>query len=247
MSGESGADFQWLAEAQDALNVTFKRPGLLARALTHKSWSNERNARDSHYERLEFLGDAVLGLCVAEELFVARPDAPEGDLAPLRSQLVSTQNLAKVSLALGLGRWVRLSEGEERSGARTRPSMLADLFEAALGAVYLDAGLEKARSLVRQFVTVDAASVSARPTRENDPKSALQQWTQAELATLPEYKVVGEHGPPHAPVFEIAVEIDGREVGRGSASRKQKAEKIAASAALQALTQGQSGNKSPQR
>lgn len=247
MSVEADSRWAWLNDVQRAIGLTFSRPELLAQALTHKSWSHESGASNVHYERLEFLGDAVLGLCVAEELFAARPDAPEGDLAPLRSQLVSTQNLARVAREIGLGQWVRLGEGEQRSGARDRPAMLADLFESTLGAVFLDGGLSEARRLVRTWVTVDAASVQPRPTRENDPKSALQQWTQAHLGELPTYRVTGESGPAHAPVFEIVVEVNGEEVGRGSASRKQKAEKIAAAGALQTLTQRHSGNKSQQR
>lgn len=247
MSADADFTARWLQDAQRRLGVEFSRPALLAQALTHKSWSHEAAGSHPHYERLEFLGDAVLGLCVAEELFAARPDAPEGDLASMRSQLVSTQNLARVAEEIGLGRWVRLSEGEQRSGARGRSAMLADLFESVLGAVYLDAGLEQARRIVRRWVTANAGTVEPKPTRESDPKSALQQWTQAHLGELPTYRVVNEQGPAHAPVFEIVVTVNGEEVGRGSAPRKQKAEKIAAAAALQTLTQRHGGNKPSER
>ena len=203
--------------------------------MTHRSWFVDR-ASEADYERLEFMGDAVLQVCVTEHLYMKHPHEDEGRLAQLRSQMVSASTLGAVGRELGLGELVRLGPGEERNGGRTRAAMLADLYEAVLGAVYLDQGLPAARALVERTVLRSARRLLQADLLSHNPKGELQQLTQATNGALPEYRLVTSSGPDHEPEFVVEVWIDGQLMGTGRANRKQTAEKKAALSALQTLT-----------
>lgn len=206
--------------------------------MTHRSWCAE-HAGDTSNERLEFLGDAVLGLIVAEHLFATYPALSEGWLSRARSSLVRATTLAAVAEGFGLGDVLRLGKGEAQSGGRTKPSLLADALEALIGAVYLDGGLESARRLV---LTLLASRIEALPgsddvwadPAEHDFKSRLQEFAARHLAAVPTYHSE-ESGPEHAKIFEAVVSIDGIERGTGSGRNKKQAEQAAAHEAFLAL------------
>lgn len=217
---------------EERLGYCFRTEELLNRAVTHRSWANEQGTEE-HYERLEFLGDAILGLVAAEWLFGEWPDLPEGDLSKKKAVLVSKPALAAHARRLGLGELLHLGVGEERSGGRKKSSLLADSLEAVFGAVYLDGGFEAARSVIQEFVT------HAHETREKelpvDAKTRLQELTQARGRDLPEYRLVAEEGPDHEKSFRIECRVAGDLVGTGSGSSKKLAEQRAATAALETL------------
>lgn len=214
------------------LGYRFRQPELLEQALTHRSWAHEREEEVVHYERLEFLGDAVLGLITAEELYRNHPELPEGDLSKRKAFLVSRDVLARRSEELGLGELLRLGVGEERSGGREKASLLADAVEAVLGAVYLDGGLEAARKSLAALFTAGLARPGGGPT---DAKTHLQETVQARGWPLPEYRLVDAHGPDHAKRFTIEVLLRGVPAGRGHGRSKKLAEQEAAAVALAAL------------
>jgi ribonuclease-3 len=202
------------------LGHRFADPELLVRALTHSSWANEQRApRPIDNQKLEFLGDAVLALVVGHGLIEAHPHLGEGELSVARAQVVSEGGLAAAARDLSLGDFLRLGRGEDRSGGRDKPSLLADAFEAVVAAVYLDAGFAAAIALVGRLLGPRIAEVDE--TGFADAKTRLQEAAQASLKATPEYKVVAESGPPHDRTFEVAVMIDGREWSRatGKASR----------------------------
>ncbi len=223
-----------LAAVADTLGYAFARPELLATALTHSSWANERGDAAGHNERLEFLGDAVLELCVSEELFARYPEAPEGELTLLRSQLVNESSLAAMALALGLDAHVRLGKGEENQGGRTRPALLSDAFEAVVGALFLDGGYAAAR----RFVAETFCDVwPARPLapKSKDFKSRLQEYTQKTHKARPVYALLGSDGPEHDKRFRVRLTLpDGRTLTAVDKSVK-KAEQLAARLALESL------------
>jgi ribonuclease-3 len=207
--------------------------GRLPLALTHKSHANEAGT-DEHNERLEFLGDAVVGLLVAEALMEAFPRASEGRLSRLRASIVNARSLAELARGRGLGGMIRLGRGEARTGGREKDSLLADAYEAVVGAVYLDLGLDWARTVVRQDTAARvAAGEGAAAAR--DYKTQLQEWVQAELQTTPVYRVLGTEGPDHEKAFTVEVVIDEglrcSAVGRS----KKAAERAAAALAWEAL------------
>ena len=211
----------------------FARPELLEQALTHASLANEAGDRDAGNERLEFLGDAVLGLVVAERLMAERPDADEGELTHARAAAVNRSALAGRARALHLEDGVRLGRGARRQGGRTRDSVLANALEAVIGALYLDGGLEVARSFIgRELETL--LHPSAR--RARDAKSSLQELLQAQGREPPHYATVSAEGPPHARQFAVEVRAGGTLIGVGSGASKRAAEQAAASAALAALS-----------
>lgn len=232
---------EWLRGCESRLTVEFGDRSRLAQALTHRSWFTDRESQE-HYERLEFMGDAVLQLCVTEHLFGENPGLDEGRLAQMRSQIVSATTLGEVGRELGLGELVRLGPGEERNGGRTRVSMLADLYESVLGALYLDQGLDAARRFVSRTVLKSARRLVLADRLSQNPKGELQQITQATDGSLPEYRLLTSSGPDHRPEFAVEVWISGRLMGSGRANRKQTAEKKAALAALQTLTLQAGGN-----
>lgn len=227
-----------LAAVEKVLGYTFRDRGLLDTALTHPSHATE-NAGDS-YERLEFLGDSVLGFVVAEELFRAHPDSPEGVLTNRKAGVVTGETLSAVAEELGLAEFMRLGKGEARSGARGRASRLENAFEALIGAVYLDGGLESARELVLRLLA-DAIESSEGAIRTGGSKSLLQEHTQGVLGTLPEYRLVSETGDPHDRVFVVEVVVNGAVCGSAEGRSKKEAEKAAAAVALSTLGAHQTG------
>jgi ribonuclease-3 len=217
-----------LERLQVSLGHRFRDPELLRTALTHRSAAHERG--DAHYERLEFLGDAVLGLVAAEWLFGTLPEEAEGRLARLKSYLVSARALADWARELGVGGVLVLGAGEERSGGRDKQSLLADALEAVLGAVYLDGGLDAVRAVVRPRL---------EPTIEREPqvqrqeaKTMLQEALQARGEPLPEYRLAEELGPPHERTFRVECWVGERFLGAGEGGTKKAAERAAAVQAL---------------
>lgn len=244
-------------ELETALGHGFASPELLTRALTHRSLANEQTAEGADpqaavdNERLEFLGDAVLGLVVAESLFLLHPEWQEGELTRVRAQLVSRQHMAEVAIAIGLGEHLRLSRGEERSGLRRKSTVLSNAMEAVIAALFLDGGLEPVRSFVRNWVMGEAADKLARDLRSGEAlgnyKSALQEFLQADKAGTPVYKVKSESGPDHRKRFLVEVRLKpaegepGRPLARGMGSTKKNAEQDAARRALSRLEAAANG------
>ncbi len=207
-------------------------PALLEQALTHRSYAYEHGGLPTN-ERLEFLGDAVLGLIVTDALYAAHPDLPEGQLAKLRAGVVNTRALAGVGRALGLGQWMRLGKGEDTTGGRDKNSLLADTMEALLGAIYLERGLPVAATVVRRLFDPLMAA-AAQDGAALDWKTALQEVTAAGGRGAPGY-VIGETGPDHAKRFTAQAVIGGRVLGEGEGGSKKEAEQLAAQVATAAL------------
>jgi ribonuclease III len=206
----------------------------LDEALTHPSFANETRVADN--QRLEFLGDAVLGLCVSEQLTRDHPDADEGELTRMRAALVNGEALARWARAAKLGECLAMGRGARSTTERDQTNVLADAVEAVVAAVYLAGGIEAARALVGEItrgVLDGAASLGAR-----DPKSALQERVQAEGSAAPHYRVVGSSGPPHEPTFEVEVLVGDQVLARGEGRSKRLAERDAATRALEALERG---------
>lgn len=224
-------DAERRARAEEIVGHAFSDPSGLDAALTHPSYAFEHPGTTG-YERLEFLGDAVLGFIVSDELYRLLPDAPEGELTRRKHHAVSGDTLAHVAACVGLGDLIRFGRGAEAAGDRLRTSVLENAFEAVIGALYLDAGL----SITRDFVVRSLeAQYAAEAVPEPDPKSALQHHSQELLQGLPDYRVVDTAGPPHARTFTAEVTVGGAVVGTGSGRSKQAAEKAAALDALERL------------
>jgi ribonuclease-3 len=217
------------------LGHRFRHRELLELALTHRSHANERGA-DTHYERLEYLGDAVLGLVTAEWLYRMHPELPEGELSRLKAQLVSRGTLARHAAAIALGEVLRLGVGEERSGGRAKPSLLADSLEAVFGAVYLDAGLPAAAKVIHLMLEpmLEAAEGRAQLLGA-DAKTRLQEIVQARGGALPEYRHTGTAGPDHSRLYRVECWLDGSLAGTGEGSSKKLAEQRSAADALTRL------------
>jgi len=228
-----GAASAQAGELLDALGVPLV-PNLLERALTHRSYAYENGGLPTN-ERLEFLGDSVLGLIVTDTLFRGYPDLPEGQLAKLRAAVVNMRALAGVARGLQLGSYVLLGKGEEGTGGRDKSSILADTLEAVLGAVYVDCGLPEASALVHRLFDPVIAS-SARLGAGLDWKTSLQELTAAEILGVPEYHVE-ESGPDHQKSFRAWVKIGGRTYGEGEGRSKKEAEQQAAEAAWTLISQ----------
>lgn len=227
-----------LDERREACGHRFEDPGLLEIALRHRSWCAEHGGVESN-ERLEFLGDSVLGLVVTDHLFAHHPRLPEGVLAAWRAELVNTTTLARVGEAAGLGEAVRLGRGEEATGGRTKPSILADVTEAVLGAVFLDAGLDVVRAVVISLWSTEIDDV-ASGGRLSDHKSRLQETVARLGAESPRYRVNGS-GPDHDRRFSAQVSVDGHVHGRGLGRTKKEAEQSAAREALLSLRDDRGG------
>ncbi len=208
--------------------------GLLERALTHRSYAYENGGLPTN-ERLEFLGDAVLGLVVTDALYALSPELPEGQLARLRASVVNARALAGVARGMGLGRWVRLGRGEEVTGGRDKTSILADTMEAVIGAVYLDRGFPAAADVVRLLFGPLMLAAAAQDGATLDWKTALQELTAARGLGVPDYRVT-ESGPDHAKRFSAQVCIAGQVHGSGAGRSKKEAEQQAAEAAWTALS-----------
>ncbi len=214
------------------LGYTFQDKGLLVHAMTHSSYANEHREEGlTSNERLEFLGDSVLGMVVAEHLFRTHPDMPEGELTRTRAALVCEGSLYEVAAGLGLGKYLRLGRGEDAGGGRARPSILADATEAMLAAVYLDGGIAPAGRLIQTLI-LDREREKAV---DRDYKTALQELVQRRPESSVSYRLIRESGPDHCRVFEMEVSVDGSPVGRGEGRTKKEAEQMAARSALEKL------------
>jgi ribonuclease-3 len=217
-----------------ALRIRFRDAALRETALTHRSYAFERSLEATN-ERLEFLGDSVLGLVVTDMAYEAFPAMPEGELAKLRAAIVNAQALADVARSLGLGALVRLGKGEEQSGGRDKASILADALEAVFGAVYLDLGLEAARELIERLFR-PLMEAYARGEGDRDYKTILQELASRELHTMPEYRLE-ERGPDHEKEFTATVFLEGQAMGTGIGRSKKEAEQRAAREAFDHMSE----------
>ena len=220
---------------EERLGYTFRDRKRLEDALYHSSYANEHRSLGIHSnERLEFLGDAVLGLVTADYLFHKHPDLPEGDLTRIRAALVCEESLHEVAQSLELGRHLKLGRGEEQGGGRERPSILADATESVFAAVYLDGGMEAAAELIHR-VLLDKEREEDVEERRRDYKTQLQELVQRHSGSTLGYRLVGSSGPDHAKVFEAAVLLSGEPFSTGTGRSKKEAEQAAARAALELL------------
>ena len=213
------------------LGYTFRDRSLLENALTHSSYANENRSPMGSNERLEFLGDSILGMVTADFLYKEHPDLPEGDLTRKRAALVREESLVEVADWLELGAYLRLGRGEDAGGGRERNSIRADAVEAVLAAVYLDGGLMEARKIIRRFIL----DKEQEKTASRDFKTALQELVQRESGQVLTYRLTGQSGPDHAMVFAGAVQLNGKTVGEGQGHSKKEAEQMAAKAAIEGL------------
>jgi len=225
-----------IKDLETAIGYRFRNVSLLQNALTHSSYANERwhNSLLSN-ERLEFLGDSVLGMLVAEYLFRTFPDRPEGELTRMRADMVCEHTLATVANKIGLGEHLLLGHGEERLGGRSRESILADATESVIAACFLDGGLEAANQFVKTFILVEVPV--SRPNNM-DYKTALQELVQQKKNQVLSYTLVGQSGPDHDKQFDVEVSLNGTVVGAGSGRSKKRAEQMAAKSAMEKLFPG---------
>lgn len=222
-----------IKDLEAAVGYRFRNITLLQNALTHSSYANERwhDGLKSN-ERLEFLGDSILGMVVAEYLFRSFPNRPEGELTRMRADMVCENSLAAVADKLGLGQHLLLGHGEDRLGGRSRASILADAVESLIAASFLDGGMEAARGIVERFILTD---VPVKRLHNADYKTMLQELVQQKKNQAIAYTLVGESGPDHDKHFDVEVTLNGRVVGKGSGSSKKRAEQDAAHSALVVL------------
>ena len=222
-----------IKDLEAAIGYRFSNITLLQNALTHSSYANERwhdSLRSN--ERLEFLGDSILGMVVAEYLYRNFPDRPEGELTRMRADMVCETSLAQVAAKLDLGRHLLLGHGEEQGGGRTRASTLADAVESILAACFLDGGMAAATGIIEKFIL---CNVPVGKLHNADYKTALQELVQQKKNQVLSYALVGESGPDHDKQFFVEVSLNGQMIGRGSGSSKKRAEQAAAQAAIEAL------------
>lgn len=219
-------DYQKLCKK---IGYQFRDQALLIQALTHRSF------KGAHNERLEFIGDSLLGMFVAERLYFAFPKATEGELTRMRSQIVKGQTLAKVAKGLELSEWLRLGPGEMKSGGCRRESILEDAVEAIIGAVYLDSGLEQCKQFVLALVDEHLQNVDPKNALK-DPKTQLQEWLQSRKRALPIYDVIETTGQAHNQKFKVSCTLDNGEVVTASGTSRRKAEQAAARLALEVIT-----------
>ena len=222
-----------IKDLETAIGYRFQNIQLLQNALTHSSYANERwhNSLLSN-ERLEFLGDSVLGMLVAEYLHHTFPDRPEGELTRMRADMVCEHTLATVANKIGLGNHLLLGHGEERLGGRSRESILADATESVIAACFLDGGLEAAAQFVKKYILVE---VPVTKLHNVDYKTALQELVQQKKNQVLSYTLVGQSGPDHDKQFDVEVSLNGCVVGKGSGRSKKRAEQMAAKAAVEKL------------
>ena len=222
-----------IKDLEIAIGYRFHNIQLLQNALTHSSYANERwhNSLLSN-ERLEFLGDSVLGMLVAEYLYHNFPNRPEGELTRMRADMVCEQTLAAAANRIGIGEHLLLGHGEERFGGRTRNSILADAMESVIAACFLDGGIEAALGIVRKYILVE---VPVTKLHNADHKTALQELVQQKKNQVLTYTLVGQSGPDHDKKFDVEVSLNGTVVGRGSGSSKKRAEQMAAASAIENL------------
>lgn len=225
-----------LEALQVRLGVQFDDWDMLAQALTHRSYGNDLGEPIPHYERLEFLGDAVLDFLSADFLYAHFPDVPEGDLTNYRAALVKTKALADLARMYNLGEHIRMSKGDEASGGRDRDNVLCDVFEALIGAMYLQKGLD----VVKQFITPLFATrrlVIADEKISKTPRSRFQEWAEANLGITPRFDVLGIDGQPHMPDYEVGVYLGDKLITTGRGRSKRAAAQNAAQNALRMLTE----------
>ena len=213
------------------LKDLFNNQDLLVEALTHRSWINEHKSIAATNERLEFLGDAVLELFVSKFLFDHYPDKPEGFMTAIRSKLVNTDHLALCAKRIGLDDAILLSKGEEETGGRDNPSLLADCMEAVIGAIYIDLGPQKCSCFISDNVLFDLEEIRKNPLK--DAKSRFQEKVQAKGYSAPVYKIVDQEGPDHSKTFTVSVFVNGKAVVTGVGKGKAEAEQNSASKALE--------------
>jgi ribonuclease-3 len=230
-----------LEDLEKIIGYRFDDRHLLTQAMTHRSWAHEqvsphsqREARGLHNEALEFLGDSILGLIVADYLFRAYPHASEGELSRMKHRLVSSPTLAKASTRLGLGEFVRFGRGEEKSGGRRKAALLADVFEAVMGAVFLDGGLEAATKFVESSLSDELRDSDPVAAAAADPKTMLQEKLQANREPAPQYTVIETLGPPHHRTFHVELKWNGGSA-RGEGRTIKAAEAAAAQTALEQM------------
>lgn len=227
-----------LNSLENDLGISFKSKALLRLALVHRSFMNEKPAAaPESNERLEFLGDALVGLVVAHDLYERYPERTEGELTAVRSALVQGETLARIAESLRLGQYLSMGKGEQASGGRERPSNLATVFEALVGAIFLDQGYEAARAFVLAALTAEQSVVGLGKVPKS-PKSLLQEVVQRDGAATPSYRVVEATGEDHAPCFTAEVAVAGEVLGKGKGRRKSHAETAAAREALRVLGHG---------
>ena len=218
---------------EEKLGYTFQNRALLENALTHSSCANESRGRLLSNERLEFLGDSILGMVVADHLYRNHPDLPEGELTRTRAALVCEESLVEVAQELNLGQYLQLGKGEEAGGGRQRPSIRADAVEAVLAAVYLDGGIGSVRKIIQRYIL---SREVAGLTKPRDYKTALQELIQRESGQVLRYRLTGEEGPDHNKRFFVEVDLNGTSIGAGNGRSKKEAEQMAAKTAVAALT-----------
>ena len=222
-----------MEKLEEKIGYSFKDKSLLQTALTHSSYANEKHDRSLSYERLEFLGDSILGLVTAEFLYSHEPALPEGRMTRLRAELVCEASLKKIAEELGVGEYMRLGKGEERSGGRSWASILADMVESVIAAIYLDSGMDAARSFIINRLLKNADL--GEQHRIADYKTELQELVQRKSDSHISYELTGESGPDHNKTFSFCVYINGVAAGQGSGRSKKEAEQAAACAALEKM------------
>lgn len=219
----------------ELIGERFKNTAFLKQAFIHRSYLNEVKLDIPSNERLEFLGDSVLSLITSHHLYSIRPKDNEGDLTNLRAYIVKTKSLAQAAKKLNLGSYLKLSKGEEAGGGRENPQLLANTYEALLGAIYLDSGLDAVKKVIKStLLSLFEKELKSGPPK--DAKSNLQELVQEEFKKSPQYKILKTEGPDHAKLFSVAVYIGHKEYGRGAGSSKQEAEELSAKQALEKLT-----------
>jgi ribonuclease-3 len=223
---------------EKALGLQFRDQGLLQQALVHRSFINEQGGSPlDSYERLEFLGDAVLSLIISTELYLRMPQATEGQLSKCRATLVNDESLAHFTRRLSLGDFLLLGRGADATGGRESDSILADCFEALVAAIYLDQGYPEARRFVLQVMQQELDESCRQGIPRENPKSQLQEYFQGRGRPTPRYRIVATEGPDHNPIFTVEVSVDDQVVGTGRGGKKTDAERAAAQDALARLTE----------
>ncbi len=226
-----------LKKFEEVIKVKFKDKRVLNKALTHRSVVNEYGAEIKDNERLEHLGDSVLGFIISDYLYKNFTEYPEGNLAKIKSVIVSDEILARESAGINIGRFILMGKGEELSGGRNRISILANTLESLIGAIYLDSGLKQCRKFVLTLLKKDIEQIK-NIRNIIDPKTALQEYVQKKYKESPVYEVIEESGPAHKKIFMVRLIINSLEVSRGKGGSKRKAEMNAASIALKIINEG---------
>lgn len=224
---------------ESKLDYKFKDPSILALAFVHRSFINENKAVSQHNERLEFLGDSILGLIAAEYLYKVLPNTAEGDLSYLRSRLVEASSCVTYVLKLDIASYLLMGRGEQMNDGRGRDSLLADLFEAIIGAIYLDGGLEAARNFIHKNFSKEFEQILETPLK--NWKALLQDYCQKKHQKPPVYKVISEAGPDHSKKFKVTVFLDNLELGQGEGSSKKEAQQASAEDAMTKLKSDNDG------